>query len=134
MIDIVPATDTDLILILENLHIQVKHASITPKALWTPDNRTVWLRPDLHPIERKCALAHELGHAAGGHTHQTGVLAARQELHADRYAAHLLISAQAYADAERDFGPHTGALAQALEVTRHLVEVWRRYPPNWSSC
>lgn len=84
------------------------------------------LRDDLGPIAARCTLAHELGHYVLQHDPAaTGWIQARQERQADEFAASLLINADDYRDAERDHGPHPGAIAAYLEVTRHLVETWR---------
>lgn len=88
-----------------------------------PDG-TISLRADLGPVNRRCTLAHELGH----HYYDDrpgGPCAARNETRADRFAADLLITTETYRDAETIYGPHAGAIAAELNVTVHLVHVWR---------
>lgn len=72
---------------------------------------------------QRVALAHELGHAHHGHDWTRDHDKVRDELEADTYAARLLISLDAYAEAEQLVGCHPGALAKELGVTRRLVEL-----------
>lgn len=89
-------------------------------------HRTISLRADLGHINFRCTLAHELAHVALRHDPAaTGWVAARQEREADKWAARLLITPEAYREAELAHGPHPGAIASELEVTTHLVNVWR---------
>lgn len=90
--------------------------------------RRITLRRGLGYINRRCTLAHELGHCVLGHDPAaTGWIKDRQERDADQWAARLLISAVEYRAAEHLHGPHPGAIAAELEVTKHLVEVWREH-------
>ncbi|HAF71984.1 MAG TPA: ImmA/IrrE family metallo-endopeptidase [Corynebacterium variabile] len=90
-----------------------------------PDG-TISLRADLGPINRRCTLAHELGHHAhDDHPTDNPTTQARNEHRADRWAAQLLIHPDAYREAETMFGPHPGAIAAHLGVTHHLLAVWR---------
>lgn len=85
------------------------------------------LRNDLGPINRRCALAHELGHYVLGHDPEaSGWWSTRQENQADEWAANRLITPADYAAAELAHGPHAGGIASELEVTKHIVTVWRR--------
>ncbi|MBV7302914.1 ImmA/IrrE family metallo-endopeptidase [Corynebacterium sp. TAE3-ERU2] len=93
------------------------------KGFWLPQYNAISLRRDLNELHARCTLAHELGHATRGHTLCDGNT--QQETQADRYAARLLISDSEYATAETLYGPHPGAIARELEVTVHLVDVWR---------
>lgn len=70
---------------------------------------------------QRLTLAHELGHCHHGHDWTREHDQERDEREADRFAARLLISREAYADAERLVGNHPGALARELGVTRRLV-------------
>lgn len=83
------------------------------------------INPRKTALTQRTTLAHELGHAWHGHdwTHDHDL--ERDERQADIYAAQLLISPAEYAAAERTVGPHAGALAKELGVTRRLVELWR---------
>lgn len=70
-------------------------------------------------------LAHELGHVHYGHDWRHPHDRERDERQADAYAARLLISPLEYAAAEQIYGPHPGALAEALRVSVEIVEAWR---------
>lgn len=90
-----------------------------------PDG-SITIRSDLGPINRRCTLAHELGHHVQGdaptpdrHTYS------RQERRAWEWAATFLIDAETYRQAELTVGCHPGALAAELGVTVHLIKVWR---------
>lgn len=97
-----------------------------PNGLWLPDQQRIILRHDMDWVTRRCTLAHELGHAHHRHA-LTGIdhMDNRMERQADAFAALMLIGARAYAAAEREIGPTIGALAHALDVTPHLIRVWR---------
>lgn len=100
------------------------------KGRWHRGRRVVSVRRDLGPLNRRCTLAHELGHAALDHLVDADLpdwLIERQERDADRWAARLLISEVDYAVAE-SIHPNAGAIAAELGVTRHLVEVWQTLP------
>ncbi|MFJ2553348.1 ImmA/IrrE family metallo-endopeptidase [Microbacterium sp. NPDC087591] len=88
---------------------------------------TIRLAPGMSVRTATSVLAHELGHAALGHTVSTHPEArARQERRADEWAARLLISPAAYAAAEALRGPHRASLAFELGVTVELVEAYQR--------
>ena len=74
----------------------------------------------LTPVERRCVLAHELGHVYHGHTTFGD---ARAERAADEYAARLLIDPAAHAAAER-LDPSPAAIAEELGVEERLVRVF----------
>lgn len=91
-----------------------------------PHSRRILYRLDLDWTNAICTVAHELGHAKLRHiTHPPAWLHARQERHADEFAAELLITPEAYKSAEILAGSHEGALAAELGVTTHLIRVWR---------
>lgn len=93
---------------------------------WYPTRRVITIRRGLHPVERLCTLAHELGHAAHGHIPGIGGwFGSRQESEADRWAARLLISPTEYATAEAMYGPNIGALAAELGVTTDIIKTWK---------
>lgn len=84
------------------------------------------LRADLGPLNRRCTLAHELGHHHyDDHPTPDHHLHARHERRAWEWAATFLIDAETYRQAELTVGCHPGALAAELGVTVHLIEVWR---------
>lgn len=97
-----------------------------PHGLWVPERRQIILRFGLDRVTRRCVLAHELGHA-----HHRDVrsgfdsIDSRAERRADAFAALLLISPTEYAQAELQHGPSIAGLAHALDVSPHLIRVWR---------
>lgn len=68
-------------------------------------------------------FSHEVGHAVFGDESTAPCI----ERRASEYGASLVIEPDEYAAAERMVGPHAGALAVELGVTRHLIEAWRRW-------
>lgn len=97
-----------------------------PNGLWVQERQQIILRHDMDWVTRRCVLAHELGHA-----HHRDVrsgfdsIDSRAERRADAFAALLLISPAEYALAEELHGPSVAGLAHALDVTPHLIRVWR---------
>lgn len=85
------------------------------------------LRRNLGPKNYRCTLAHELAHHILKHDpNATGWLHERQEKQADEYAAaKLLIDAIEWETAERCYGPHLGAIASEVGVTRRVAQIWR---------
>jgi hypothetical protein len=74
------------------------------QAWWLPDERGIVLDDRLGQVERRCALEHELQHAAAGDTccdvgPDGGRLSRRQERRTDDRAAQRLISIDELADA-----------------------------------
>lgn len=96
-----------------------------PHALYIPELNTIYLEARQPHCYKRVNLAHELGHAILGHTRpQTTWWEARQELQADIFAARLLIDPSDYANLEELYDS-TPAIAEELEVTPHLLEVWK---------
>lgn len=94
---------------------------------YEPTTATIRVTPGLTLRATCSVLAHELAHAVLGHTPTTDpTLRARQERHADEWAARLLITAPAYAEAERLRGPHLASMAFELGVTVEIVAAYRR--------
>jgi Zn-dependent peptidase ImmA (M78 family) len=92
-----------------------------------PTTRTIRLNPGMSARTTRSVLAHELGHAVLGHTPSTVPAVRRQqERQADEWAACLLITADAYAQAEDARGPHLASLAFELDVTIELVVAYQR--------
>lgn len=78
---------------------------------------------DLTPIEQRCVLAHELGHAHHGHECEDNP---DHERLADIYAAHLLIHPEDYARAEQ-MSHDTAQIADDLDVTPELIDTYQRH-------
>ena len=89
-------------------------------------SRSIRLDPGMSARTMRSVLAHELGHAALGHTVTThAVLRRRQERQADAWAARRLIAPAAYAAAEALRGTHRASLAFELGVTIELVTAYQ---------
>ena len=74
----------------------------------------------------RSVLAHELGHAAHGDTPTgNGHYDQRQERRADEYAAQLLINPTDFESAAIWHHGHLPAIADELEVTKHLLKTWQ---------
>lgn len=98
-----------------------------PKGWWLPTHRVISLRRGLSMVEKRCTLAHELGHVVLRHLAPAPEwVRQRQEREADEWAAGALISKSAYRETELLVGSHMGAIARELGVTTHLVGVWRK--------
>lgn len=115
----------DLIDHAEAMGLHVKWRDLGRRAGELHSAGLILLNPRKTHASQRIALAHEIGHAHHGHDWTRTHVLERDEREADTYAALLLISAEAYADAERMVGHHPGALAKELNVTAHLVELWR---------
>lgn len=97
------------------------------RGVYEHDVRSITLNAWLNGEQMRSTLAHELGHAWYGHTWTGDPHGNRQhERLADEWAAKFLIDTHAYAAAEREYGPHPGALGAALNVTADLVVVFQR--------
>lgn len=117
----------DLTLIARALGVKiVEGAPIRGKGHYEHHRQRIVLRSGLSAIQRRCTLAHELGHAYWM-DEPTGDARydARQERNADMFAARLLIREQDVRLAERIHGPSWAVIAHELGVTEHLLAVWR---------
>lgn len=92
-------------------------------AYYEDDGQLIVLNQRCTQAQVVSALAHEVGHAVFGDRCSTEAI----ERRADEYGASLVITRDEYAAAERLVGPHAGALARQLDVTRDLVLAWRRW-------
>jgi len=112
----------------ETLGVQVEYRHLRGrKGEYRHRDRLIVIREGMSSRQERCTLAHEIQHALAGHRRSPfGVVNSRQEAYADRMAARLLICPDEYALAEELHGAHTGAMADELEVTLHMLRVWRR--------
>lgn len=97
-----------------------------PKGFYVDATRTISTRRGLSIRAYRSTLAHELAHATyrdepTGHGHYDQ----RQELRADRWAARALIDRDTFEDAYRWHAGCMQSIADELEVTHHLLDVWR---------
>jgi len=114
----------DLCVVAENEGVRVCYTNELPtQAVWDCEQRIIWLRTGQREREEVANLAHELGHAILGHEHRQDPWA---EACADEVAALLLIGESEYAEAERLYGCHSAAIADALELPVWVVEARRK--------
>lgn len=102
----------------------VKHNG-GPKGFYIDEARTISTRRGLSIQAYRSTLAHELGHATYRDTPTgNGHYDRRQESRADQWAAHALIDPDRFKDAYQWHQGHMPAIADELEVTHHILEVW----------
>lgn len=75
--------------------------------------------------QQRVTLAHECGHHVHGHDWTSAHDRARDEREADTYAARLLITPEAFAEAESLVGCRDAALARELHVEPKHIVLWR---------
>lgn len=95
---------------------------------WSPAYDVVLLRKGMLQVDRRCNLAHELGHRELGHSGCSSGFPdadrhrARMEVNADGWAASKLITYEALEKVGRWTGCRNEA-ADELWVTRHMLDV-----------
>lgn len=100
--------------------IETSRLRPTLNACWHKPSRTIYLRKGIDPTTRRCAIAHEIGHAL----HEDDCSSPRAERDADKFAAKTLISATEVEILACELDGSPAALAAALGVTPHLLGVW----------
>ena len=103
------------------VRVHVAHLPHPYRGYYDPDQRAIVYDFNLTPIERRCVLAHELGHAYYDHR-EFGDDASEKA--ADAYAASLLIDPAEYARLERICADPT-TLAEELQVTEDLLRTFQ---------
>jgi Zn-dependent peptidase ImmA (M78 family) len=111
----------DLITAAEEIGLYVKWRDLGRRSGELRRSGLVLLNHRKSVLTQRCTLAHEMGHWSLGHDWSLYHDVERDEREADAYAAKLLIRPVDYALAERTHGPHPGALARELDVSRRLV-------------
>lgn len=103
----------------DRMRVRIRHTDdIDRWARYCHQSKTITVWERLQPIQRRCALAHELGHAHHGHEHGCP----KQEREADAYAVDLLITPGEWQLATLlHCSPE--AVAHELGVTPRLVKV-----------
>lgn len=95
--------------------------------LYCHEASTIELLDGMNRVKTRSVFAHELGHAYYGHEPSMFPhVEARQERHADEWAAHFLIDEREYRLAEEKYGANTEWIAQELEVLERLVIAYAR--------
>ena len=105
---------------LLGVSVHVAHIDGPQRGFYDSAKKIVVYDFELTPVEQRSVLAHELGHAFYDHQCHGN---AKFEAAADYYAACLLISPEAYVNAER-IDPCPDAIAEALEVEPKLVRAF----------
>ena len=116
---------TDLHIMAEMLGVRiVRHDGGAPGYYHHP-TRTISTRRGMSARQYRSTLAHELGHATYRDVPQpTGHYTRRQEAMADRFAARLLITMEAFQDAHAWCGDHLPSVAEELEVNQSILKTW----------
>ncbi len=91
-------------------------------ACFHKSTQTIIVRRSLDPATRKCAIAHELGHAHYGHDCSSP----RTKREADESAARLLVDYHNMEQIAYEFGWPPPEICAELGVTPVLFEVWNR--------
>lgn len=115
----------ELHLLAESMGVQLRrHTGGTP-GWYDHHRRVISTRRGMSIQQYRSVLAHELGHAHHGDTPTgNGHFDQRQERRADEYAAQLLIKPTDFKVAAIWNHGHLPAIADELEVTQHLLDVW----------
>lgn len=86
----------------------------------------IWLQRGMSARLERSVLAHEVAHAINGDVPSVyRAVNLKQEALADEWAAHHLITLDAYRDAEAAHNGHAGAIAQELNVVTSLVHAFQ---------
>lgn len=101
------------------------------RGLYHHDGRLITLHTRLTAAQHYVTWAHELGHAHYGDTPTLDIdQHLYQERRATQWAAVTCISEDEYAAAEGECGPHPGAIAHHLGVTREFIIAWQEAWPT----
>ena len=107
----------------EGIDVEWLDLGATRRGQYLDDERLIQLNTRLTFQQATSTLAHEWGHAYFRDRRSTRRIEAR----AWEFGAATIITPEEYRGAEFVYGHHTGALADALEVTPILIEAWRRW-------
>lgn len=115
----------DLHRLAESMGVTLCRHMHGPKGWYDHATQTISTRRGLSIQQYRSTLAHELGHAAHRDTPTgNGHFDQRQERRADEYAALTLINPTDFEAAAIWHHGHLPAIADELEVTQHLLDVW----------
>lgn len=115
----------ELHLLAESMGVQLRRHTGGPPGWYDHRRRIISTRRGMSIQQYRSVLAHELGHAAHGDTPTgNGHYDQRQERRADEYAAQLLINPTDFESAAIWHHGHLPAIADELEVTKHLLRTW----------
>lgn len=110
----------------EDLGLSVRERRGAHRSGYAPHDNHIDLTPGMRGRVLRGVMCHEIGHHVLGHRPTDfGLIRKRQELAANVWAAHTLITPEAYADAERHRNGHITSMAIDLNVPDELVLVYR---------
>ncbi|WP_306592917.1 ImmA/IrrE family metallo-endopeptidase [Corynebacterium striatum] len=116
----------ELHLLAESMGVQLLRHTSGPPGWYDHNRRIISTRRGQSIGQYKSVLAHELGHAHYGDTPTgNGHYDQRQERRADEYAARLLIDPHDFETAAAWHHGHLPAIADELEVTKHILKTWQ---------
>jgi Zn-dependent peptidase ImmA (M78 family) len=109
----------------ENLGLPIIYRTDLPghdiDAMYTPDHKAIYVRPNLAASVERCAIAHEIVH----HEHGDEGEDRKQEDRADRISARRLVRPSDVYDA-LEFTDDMGRVALELEVTEKVMTIFLR--------
>lgn len=112
------------------LGVSVEYADLTHLGIsgdYHHESRAIRLQDGMVYRKHRTAFGHELGHATRGDVPSMFPhIEARQERHADEWAAHFLFDEAEYRIAEEKYGARTDWIAQELCVLERLVIAYER--------
>lgn len=115
----------ELHLLAEHMGVQLRRHTGGHPGWYDHHRRVISTRRGMSIQQYRSVLAHELGHAAHRDTPTgNGYFDQRQERRADEYAAQLLINPTDFESAAIWNHGYLPAIADELEVTQHLLDVW----------
>ena len=116
----------ELHLLAESMGVQLQRHTGGHPGWYDHHRRIISTRRGQSISQYKSVLAHELGHAAHRDTPTgNGHFDQRQERRADEYAAQILINPHDFEAAAIWHHGHLPAIADELEVTKHLLKTWQ---------
>ncbi|GAA2237362.1 hypothetical protein GCM10010401_06880 [Rarobacter faecitabidus] len=132
-------TVDDLLDLAAHNGVRVRSADLGEiSGYYDDDSRCITLDICLATYQVRSTMAHELSHARHRDRPLREPRAHKvREERADAEAARMLISPEAYAMAEAEHGPHAGAIACELGVTRKIVLAFQREAAlgrAWTRC
>lgn len=119
-------TAIDVWQLATDMGLTVRERRGTHRSGYAPDANYINLTPGMRGRVLRGVMCHEIGHHALGHRPtEFGPIRRRQEHEANRWAAHTLITPDAYADAERARNGHVTSMAVDLNLPDELVVIYR---------
>lgn len=110
-----------------DLGLTVRERRGAHRSGYRPDENHIELTPGMRGRVLRGVMMHEIAHHVLGHRPtEFGLIRKRQEHAANVWAAHRLITTDAYADAERTRDGHITSMAIDLNVPDEFVAVFRQ--------